>query len=91
MAPLIGTICLIFVGLFLLIWPRQVYTIYRNNYLDHLEGMNIKNPPDWLPEVPRAEAILAIRFFGIFTIAFMLVMLEPLITRVYFDYFHSSR
>jgi len=49
--------------------------------------MNIKNPPDWLPEIPGFEAIIVIRLIGVFTLVFMFIMLEPLFIRLYLNYF----
>lgn len=83
-SPIIGFLCFITVGLLCLIRPRWIYNYYRNGYLSGLEGMSIKNRPDWLPEAPTKEAMLVIRLIGIFTLIFMFVFIYHLLIRHYY-------
>ncbi len=77
---------MIIIGMLCLIRPKRIYSHYRGNFLGKPDGLsiNVKNQPKWLPESPTAEAIILIRLIGIFTIVFMLIILEPFFIRIYF-------
>ncbi len=66
-------------GLICLIWPEAIYTFYRDNKSSSWMGKD-NNDPDWLPVIPTTKAIIVVRLIGVFTLAFMFIILKTLFT-----------